>query len=492
MKIKDFNEKNGQLSLQILIFGSIAVILLSGFFVWVEVNVKSAVRQLNRSTAFTIAEAGIEYYRWHLAHAPSDYQDGTGQPGPYTHDYYDKDGNLIGQFILEITPPPIGSSVVNIKSTGKIVKDSSIEKVIKVKMAVPSFAKYAAVVNADVRFGAGTEVFGEIHSNGGVRLDGTAYNLVTSGLSSYDDPDHTGGNEFGVHTHRNLGGPQTGTNNSFRPQEAPPNSVPDRSDVFLAGRQFPVPAVDFSGITQVLAEIKESASSSGFYRGSSGVGKYGYDIVLKTDNTFDLYVVGALRPAPNNCVNSQNQDGWGIWSIQTETLSGNYPIPANGLIFIEDDVWVRGQINGSRVTIGSARFPDNAATRSSITVNDNLLYTNYDGRDVIGLIAQKNFNIGFYSADTIRVDAALVAQNGRVGRYYYRPPNNRCAVYYERNTITTYGIIASSQRYGFAYEDGTGYQTRNIIYDVNLLYSPPPSFPKTSDSYETIYWDENK
>ncbi|MEK7451489.1 MAG: hypothetical protein AAB643_01380, partial [Patescibacteria group bacterium] len=89
MKAKDLKKENGQLSLQILIFGSVAVILLSGFFVWVEVNVKSAVRQLNRSTAFTIAEAGIEYYRWHLAHDSDDYQDGTGQPGPYTHDYYD-------------------------------------------------------------------------------------------------------------------------------------------------------------------------------------------------------------------------------------------------------------------------------------------------------------------------------------------------------------------------------------------------------------------
>ena len=53
-------------------------------------------------------------------------------------------------------------------------------------------------------------------------------------------------------------------------------------------------------------------------------------------------------------------------------------------------------------------------------------------------------------------------------------------------------MIVTDQRYGFAYTDGTGYQTRNIIYDANLLYSPPPSFPLTSDQYQTISWEEVK
>ena len=53
-------------------------------------------------------------------------------------------------------------------------------------------------------------------------------------------------------------------------------------------------------------------------------------------------------------------------------------------------------------------------------------------------------------------------------------------------------MIGSYQRYGFAYTDGTGYQTRNLIYDVNLLYGPPPSFPLTTDTYQTISWEEVK
>ena len=489
------NLQKGALTLQVLIFGAIAVILLSGFLIWADMIVKSILRYSERALAFTVAEAGVEYYRWHLAHAPTDYQDGTGQPGPYTHDYFDKNNDKIGEFILDITEPLIGSTVVTVKSTGKVVSDATIEKIVEVKMGIPSLAQYAVAANADIRFGDGTIVYGPIHSNSGVRFDGYAYNLITSAVADYDDPDHGGGNEFGVHTHRNAQG-QSGVDNSYRPQEAPPPPAPDRSDVFSVGREFPVPTVDFTGITQDMSQIKTDAQTNGFYRASSTV--LGYEMILKTDDTFDLYRINSLVASPSSqFTNSQNQasnqGGWGTWTINSKTLLSNYPFPANGLIFLEDDIWVSGQINNARLTIASARFPDNPSTRSSITLNDNLLYTNYDGLDAIALMAQKHINVGWQSQNIIRIDAALVAQNGRIGRYYY---NAFCSPYYLRDTITTYGSLISSQRYGFSYTNGTqttsGYPTRNLIYDSNLLYSPPPSFPLTTDAYEIISWEEIK
>jgi hypothetical protein len=51
-------------------------------------------------------------------------------------------------------------------------------------------------------------------------------------------------------------------------------------------------------------------------------------------------------------------------------------------------------------------------------------------------------------------------------------------------------MIATNQRYGFAYTDGTGYLIRNLNYDGSLLYGPPPSFPLTSDQYVTLTWEE--
>lgn len=465
----------GQLSLQVLILGTVAIVLISGFIVWTDTYVRSVSRASYKSQAFTIAESGIEYYRWHLAHAPQDFQDGTGAPGPYIHAFYDKSNNRIGQFELAITPPASGTTIVTIQSTGKVDADPTVAKVIKVKMGLPSFARYSAASNTDIRFGAGTQVYGQLHSNGGIRFDGVAYNIVTSAKASYDDPDHSGGYEFGVHTHVSPTDP------------LPPAAVPVRTDVFRAGRQFPVPAVDFNGITADLAAMKTAAqTASGYYRGASG--QRGYEIILKTNDVFDVYRVNSVRTPPSGCSNGAS--GWGTWSVNNRTLlSSNVPFPANGIMFFEDNLWVSGQINTARLNIAAGRFPVNPSTYASITTNADLRYTNYDGQDVIGLIAQNNMNVGLYSNNNLYVDAALVAQNGRVGRYYY---SSSCGSNYIRNSLSLYGMIASNQRYGWAYTDGTGYQTRTITYDGNLLYGPPPNFPITASQYDIISWEEVK
>jgi Tfp pilus assembly protein PilX len=474
MKVKILKNNDGVILPIVLIFGLLAMIILGGIVSWAMINLRVSQQAVKREAAFEIAESGSEYYRWHLAHAPTDYKDGTASPGPYVHQFYDKDGNLIGSFSLAITAPLIGSTVVTVKSTGRTVSGYNGSRTIETQLAKPSMAKYSVVANDNMRFGAGTVVYGPITSNKGIHFDGVAHNLIASALSTYTDPDYNNPPVFGVYT-------------MVAPTDPyPPAAVPSRSDVFMAGREFPVPAIDFTGLTADLSQMKTDAQANGFWR--AGSGSLGYDVILKTNNTFDLYKVTALKAAPNGCSNSNNQTGWGTWSVNSQTLLGNYPIPANGLLFLEDNIFVEGQIRGSRVTIAAATFPVDPSTWKSITVNNNLLYTNYDGTDVISLIAQDNINVGLYSQNTLEIDAALVSENGRAGRYYYSA--NNCGSNATRSSLTLNGMIASDLRYGFAYTDNTGYQTRNIIYDANLLYSPPPSFPQTSDQYTTITWQE--
>lgn len=478
------NKKVGHILIPIIIFSSLALVIMSGIINWSSITIEANRQLFVREKAIQLAEAGIDYYRWHLAHDPTDFQDGTGGPGPYVHDVFDKDGDKVGEYSLSITPPPVGSTRVVIESTGR-PEGSSVERTIRVEMGIPSLAKYAVAANDVMRFGQGTEVFGPIHSNQGIRFDGVANNIVTSALSTYDDPDHTGAHEFAVHTHINPP-PGSGVNENFRPLEAPPNPVPSRTDVFRVGREFPVPAIDFTGFTSNLAQIKSDAQSAGRYFASSG--SQGYQIVLRTNDTFDLYRVNTQVNPSTSCANGgSSQSGWGTWSINTRQFIANYAIPDNGLIFVEDNVWVEGAINTARVTIAAGRFPDNPATRPQITINNNLTYTNYDGQDVVAIISQGNLNVGLNSQNDLRIDAALVSQNGRVGRYYYV---SNCGSGYIRNSITLYGMIATNVRYGFAYTNGTGYQNRDIIYDANLLYGPPPSFPLTSDQYEILSWQE--
>lgn len=472
---KNFQSQRGTLLIPIMIFSAIAIIVIGGIVRWAEITIRANRDMFVREEAIQLAESGVEYYRWHLAHAREDFKDGTGSPGPYVHNVYDKDGNLSGQFSLDITPPPVGSTKVVVKSTG-IPEGSTVSRTIKVEMAIPSFAKYAVAVNDVVRFGEGTEVFGQMHSNKGIRFDGLTHNIITSAVASYNDTDYddcNNSNSFGVHT-------------CVSPRDpSPPAAVPNRPEIFEVGRQFPVPELDFTGITSDLAAIKSGAMDGGKYFGPSS--KQGYQIILKTNDTFDVYRVNSQSSVTNSCRNNSNsQPGWNSWSINNKQFVGNYAIPENGLIFVEDNVWVEGQINSARVTIAAGKLPD-IGTRPQITVNNNLNYTNYDGTDVIALISQGNLNVGLNSQNDLEIDAALVSQNGRVGRYNY---DRDCGANYVRNSITLLGTIITNIRYGFAYTDGTGYQERHLNYDANLLYSPPPSFPLTSDYYSILSWQE--
>ncbi|MEK9181926.1 MAG: hypothetical protein AAB786_02795 [Patescibacteria group bacterium] len=463
---------------QIMVFATIVIMLIGALSSWAAISIKAGRIAFNREQAFQAAEAGIDYYRWHLAHAPSDYQDGTGVAGPYVHAVKDRSGNTVGQFSLDITAPILGSTLVKIKSTGSSSLDPSYIRKIESQVAKPSIAKYSVAGNNAFRFGAGTEIFGPVHVNGGIRFDGLAHNIVTSGATTYTDADSdacTTTNSWGVHTCLSPADPTS------------PTAFPARPDVFEAGRLISQPLIDFSGFTTDLAILKADAISSGFYRDVSGVGFVGYHIVLKTDDTFDLYKINSWTTL-GSCTGSPS------WSINAQTLQGNYAFPGNGIIFIEDHVVINGQINGARLTITAADLPVPApAGYKNIIINNDLLYTLYNGTDSLGLIGQAGVMVGLFSEDDLKIDGALIAQNEKVGRFSY---GGTCAEK-KRSIVTLYGMIASYKRYGFTWTNSqgvysSGYATRSITYDANLLYAPPPNFPLTSSQYQILSWQEVK
>jgi hypothetical protein len=449
-----------------------------------------------------------------LAQYPTDYKDGTTTPQPYVHSFFNRDGDILGTYSLTITPPVVGSTLVKILSVGTL-SSSTITRKVQETLAIPSLAKFAVVANDNMNFGSGTTVYGPIQSNKGIHFDGVAHNLVSSAMSKYTDPDSsscTTANSWGVHTCTSGPGYPNG-------DPASPTVAPSRPDVFMSGRQYPVPAVDFTGLTAGLSQLQALAQSGGKEWTASG--KSGYHIVFQVTGSitsYDIYKVTALQATPSGCgtdvtaqsqVNGPQYYQWGTWTIKNLVGSNNsgnsyetqvngpnsdhsWPIPANGIIFVDDDLWVDGQINNARVTLAAGIIGStNPADYSNITINTDLTYTNHDGTDVLGLIAQGNVNVGMVSDDNLEIDAALVAESGRVGRFYY---NSNCTVggtnYSDRNTLTLIGMIATAVRYGFAYSDGTGYSIRNINYDGNLLYGPPPSFPQATNQYQVISWKE--
>jgi len=452
-------QKGGSL---VLVIVFIAILTTFGITIlqWGSLQIKSANQVQDKELAFQIAEAGIEYYRWHLAHANEDYQDGTGESGPYIHDYKDINGNILGQFSLEIDPPPSGSTVTTIKSTGYLNSNPNLKRKIISRVGIPSYAEYSFLVNSNTWFGDTENIRGKMHSNGGIRLDGTCDSIISSAKETYICTSvHGCSNEIkpGIW---GIGGPQT----------------------FW---RFPVPAVDFNIITADLSEIRTNAQDQGVYLGPSG--SYGYHLYFKSNGTFDVYKVTRLT-SPYWYATTYSGYTYGSVDIGTKIFFQNYSIPANGLIFVEDTTWIDGTVEG-RITVGVGSFPENATTYKSAIINGNLVYNQKDGSDSIGIIAQKDVVVPKFSSDNLEINGVLLAQYGATQSYYYWPRNSSV-----KNQITTYGSIISNKIWTWSWvngqgEVGSGYKITNTTYDSNLIYAPPPYFPK-KDEFEVLSWNE--
>ncbi len=473
----------------------VVLVVLSLFLVMAFVIINAGVLQyklnihkVSRSQALYIAEAGVNYYRWVLYHDPDEFCNreackSAPDYGPYgPFPFSDATGNVTGHYELYIIPPAInGTNIVTVRSVGWTDAAPNIKRTIEVKCGNPSWSSYAVLSNDNMEFSAGAEVWGKIHSNKGIRFDGIANNLVTSALLSYDDPTHPDNiREYGVHTHNPLDPVPNGSN--------PPDNVPDNNSVFKAGRTFPVIPISFDLLDDHVNDLYSLATSSGMVLPRSN--RYGYHITLKPDDTIDIRRVDAVSDRCRYRIS-------GVWyNSETESILAESDLaigtatPPNGLIFAKDKVWVDGQINGNRITILAFSEPF-SGSETDIIVNNSLRYTNYNGNDAIGLIAQRNILVGMYSDDNLRIDAALIAKEGKIARSYF--PNldsNGCSkTYFKRNNITIYGSQAMKLSSIFAYADGSGYLARNYVYDANLTYGPPPHFPTTGE-YIFISWKE--
>ena len=86
----------GDILVSVLVFAAITITLVIGLVNWGAAILNGVRVATYKEQALQIAEAGVNYYQWHLAQFPTDYKDGTGSAGPYVHAFQDKDGNNIG------------------------------------------------------------------------------------------------------------------------------------------------------------------------------------------------------------------------------------------------------------------------------------------------------------------------------------------------------------------------------------------------------------
>lgn len=431
----------------------------------------------NREKAIQIAEAGIDYYRWHLAHFPTDLKDGTNVSGPYVHTYADPEGGTAGTFSLSVDGNLKcgATTAVDITSTGKSANDAVVSRTVKARYARPSVAEYSYIVNTNVWAGADRVITGKYHSNGGVRMDADNRSDVTSSVSTWQCT-----SDFGC------------------------SSTQTKAGVFGAGTNpaywnYPIPQVDFAGISVDLTAMKNYAKNQGglYFAPLSGTAsKRGYHLIFRSNGTVDVYKVTNTT----GVYGYSTEDGWltEYNIIAAETYLANYVVPTGcSLIFAEDRVWLEGTIKG-KVTVVSADVT-NANTDTDIILRGNIIYAANDGTNGLTAIAEDNVLIPLDSPHDMELHGIFIAQKGRYGRNYYTDSgSNEVPSQYDpyvmQGTLTTTGSIVSNGRTGTQWSCGgsfcSGYQNRIDSYDGLLASDPPPFTPYTSTDYKFVEWQE--
>lgn len=461
--MKQYIRQKGSLLVLTMVFGGIFFSIVVSFMGFVVTQSKTQAIKINDEKALAIAEAGLNYYKWYLAHNPDDTTHGTGAPGPYVIPYADVSSTTVGSFSLDISSSTFCgiASSIDIYATGYTSDMSDRTRTVYGKYAQPTVAEYAYIINSNVWAGADRTIIGPYHSNGGIRMDGTNNSTVTSGQETWSCT-----SSFGCSPSQTVDGVfGAGPNNALW--------------------SYPSVPINFTGLTVNLAVMRDRAENGGgIYIPDSG--DYGYRISFQSDGTVDVFVVD--RTWSHNEYSSE--DGWYTARnlIRDDDPYATYTIDENcPLIFVEDKVWLEGEVP-TKVTIAAADT-DTPGNDYSMILHDNITYTSTSS----GLlaIAEEDVLIGYDVPDDMEINGIFVAQNGHFGRNHYTVSTHGGDRY--RNSLTVHGTVVSNGRVGTKWNCGgwcSGFDTRYNSYDRDLVEDPPPLTPNTSDDYKFIEWRE--
>lgn len=461
-----YKSEKGASLVMILVFTAVFLVTI-GTIVGLSIQQNRLNRQkVGRELALQIAEAGLNYAKWRLSHYPDDLS-------IEQRVYSDPQADDLGEFSLEFNDQSYCGSITSIiiTSTGWTYDYPKTKRVVRAKYARPSIAEYAYIIDDNVWAGADREIKGKYHSNGGIRMDGETDSLVTSAKDQWNCTP-----SFGCSS----------------PYEVQPGIFGDGEGQEQGLWQFPVEPIDFPSITMNLNEMKSLAQSNGRYFPSAPNFGYpsgqGYHVIFKNDGTFDLYVIISLGAVRGYSL----EEGW-HWDyhvINQENFINNYTLPsACGLIFIEDDLWVEGEVNGKTTIVSADLINPNIDT--SVILNNNLSYTTKDGSDGLAVVSEYDVLIPLYSPDIMELDGIFLAQKGHFGRNHY---SSSYWPWYDRERLEMYGSVVSKGRVGTRWTSGgsfaSGYRNRENNYDRKLMTDPPPLLPASDDEYGFVKWEE--
>ncbi len=457
-----------------------------------------------REQALHIAEAGLENYRWLIAHNTSAggtmMTTGAGLSSlPSTYAVSDPEGGAVGNATLSASPSLQCGAVqwADITSVGRAATGVGFPQTLLARYMKRSVAEYAFLYNSMVWFGSTNTGVGPYHSNSGMRMDGSTNSTVTAGVSQV----------WCDSTAASLGC------NGVSPNPA----AGWKSGVFgnsltTSLWQYPVSTVDFSGMAVNFSSLKGYAQTAGVMLNPTSVTRAGvtqgssfssvsasdtkgFHLIFKSNGTVDVYRVTATN---GDTIYSYNGvDGWryDYPVIASESLVANVSVPSGcTLIYSQAKTWIEGTVSG-KVTLIAA---DTGSYVPDIMLNNNITYATTDGTTGFTAVAEGSLQVGLVVPDTLSLRGIFVAQTGAYGRDYYYPSSGYLpAEYYQYNTrsrLYVTGSLVVNQRGGLCWVSGvgctSGFLARTNSYDRVLAFSPPPFTPAVTTDYSLVLWRE--
>ncbi len=447
---------------------------------------------LAREQAVHVAEAGLEYYSWFLAHNTSALLNGTGIVSPYTYVVEDPEGGTVGSAVVTAVPYLQCGIVqwVDISSRGTADTNPGFPRTLSARYMHPSINMYSAVYDSNVWYGTSDAAIGPVHSNAGIRMDGSNTADVTSQVATWDC-------------------------NSFFGCSPTRTGVPG---VFGSGAgsslwRYPVSPVSFSGMLPSYATLQGYAQAYGIafsgtavkvggvtkatFSDVSGSDQKGIHLVFNANGTVSAYRVTGVKS-----VSSVHPDTPSVWStdydtISSESLIGTYAVPSScGLIVVQAKTWIEGTVSG-KVTLIAA---DTGSFSPDIVIHGNITYATASGTTGFTAVAERNVIIPIDSPDTLTVRGSIVSENGYFGRNYFvwggaHSVPSEYRSYVIRSRLITIGTTVSKAQAVTTWVDGTnavvsGYSTTASAYDRVLAFQPPAFTPVASTDYTFSLWRE--
>src|SRR4030042_75503 len=155
------SKKGSAIAYGLIIIAAISIILVA-VVQFVASNIRYASYVEDKEKAFHIAESGIYFYRWYLAHeienedqdGINDFWDGDplGVDETYVKDYLDNNQEKIGEVEIDVSLSGGDYNIVEVTSTGYTTDNPDIKRTIQATLRRSIWSDFAVISDGIVCF----------------------------------------------------------------------------------------------------------------------------------------------------------------------------------------------------------------------------------------------------------------------------------------------------------------------------------------------------